>query len=468
MFIELRKLFSEKKIEKKEKRENIGAKKAAALLGGAVATGVSQGIAVNELMSSKHNKVLNSQNSKVVKDRLINEAKKQGTKIVEEPSFGNSAFLGSKSGKAYRKVTAAYAKRLRKKGVSNEDISKNINSISESVAGPNKKLWKNLGKDTIVMGNVDGTDILSHELGHSKYMVKGRSKMGLGKLSHKVYEASSLSTTTPVGAITSAINGYKSGVKAQKLKAEGKKESAWNKHRAWAVPVAMVAPMLVAEAAASKKGLNIMKSHGANKELLKASKKRLGSAWGTYAGLSASNAAIGEFSRQVGKSKERKRQEKNLKINSMYTVKRFSKASKEEKKLKELKPEGGLGLATLNLNRSSVRKGAARALKGYEEGKLNKGEAIKKAKKEGFKEGLKRSAVIGAVASAAGLASKAALAKGLTGASTKEVIKRLNKTAIAKRIASDAAYAGTVGGLISARGAKKRTEKTIDKSIKFK
>ena len=48
-------------------------------------------------MSSKHNKVLNSQNSKVVKDRLINEAKKQGTKIVEEPSFGNSAFLGSKS-----------------------------------------------------------------------------------------------------------------------------------------------------------------------------------------------------------------------------------------------------------------------------------------------------------------------------------------------------------------------------------
>ena len=311
MFIELRKLFSEKKIEKKE--ENIGAKKAAALLGGSAATGVSQGIAVNELMSSKHNKVLNSQNSKVVKDRLINEAKKQGTKIVEEPSFGNSAFLGSKSGKAYRKVTAAYAKRLRKKGVSNEDISKNINSISESVAGPNKKLWKNLGKDTIVMGNVDGTDILSHELGHSKYMVKGRSKMGLGKLSHKVYEASSLSTTTPVGAITSAINGYKSGVKAQKLKAEGKKESAWNKHRAWAVPVAMAAPMLVAEAAASKKGLNLMKSHGANKELLKASKKRLGSAWGTYAGLSASNAAIGEFSRQVGKSKERKRQEKKSK-----------------------------------------------------------------------------------------------------------------------------------------------------------
>ena len=102
----------------------------------------------------------------------------------------------------------------------------------------------------------------------------------------------------------------------------------------------------------------------------------------------------------------------------MYTVKRFSKASKEEKKLKELKPEGGLGLATLNLNRSSVRKGAAKALKEYEEGKINKGEAIKKAKKEGFKEGLKRSAVIGAVASAAGLASKAALAKGLTGAST--------------------------------------------------
>ena len=75
----------------------------------------------------------------------------------------------------------------------------------------------------------------------------------------------------------------------------------------------MAAPMLVAEAAASKKGLNLMKSHGANKELLKASKKRLGSAWGTYAGLSASNAAIGEFSRQVGKSKERKRQEKSKK-----------------------------------------------------------------------------------------------------------------------------------------------------------
>lgn len=467
MLTVLRKLFSEEKLKRK-KRENIGAKKAAALLGGTAVTKASQMIEMNELSPFSHFEALNNKESKMVKDKLINKVKKQGTKIVKDPSFDNSAFLGTKTGKAYRNATAAYAKHLRKKGLSNEKISRHIESIGNFASSGNKNVWKNLGKDTIVMGSVDGTDVLSHELAHSKYMVKGRSKMGLGKLSHKAYEASSRSTLSPIGAIASSINGYKSGVKAQKLKSEGKKESSWNKHRAWIVPTAMAAPMLVAEAAASKKGLNLMKSNGANKELLKASKRRLGAAWGTYAGRSASNVSAGEFFRQVGKSRERKRQEKSKKINSMYIVKRFSKASKEEKMLKELKPEGGLGLATLNLNRSSVRKGAARALKGYEEGKLNKGDAIKKAKKEGFKEGLKRSAVIGAAASAVGIASKAALAKGLTGSSTKEVIKRLNKTAIAKRIASDAAYAGTVGGLISARGAKKRTEKTIDKSIKFK
>lgn len=45
-----------------------------------------------------------------------------------------------------------------------------------------------------------------------------------------------------------------------------------------------------------------MKKLGASKELMKESRKRLGAAWGTYAGKTAvKSIALGEGSRYVGK-----------------------------------------------------------------------------------------------------------------------------------------------------------------------
>ena len=53
----------------------------------------------------------------------------------------------------------------------------------------------------------------------------------------------------------------------------------------------------VAEGKASLNGLKNMKKLGASKELIKESRKRLGAAWGTYAGRSLiNNIAAGEGS----------------------------------------------------------------------------------------------------------------------------------------------------------------------------
>lgn len=312
MLTELRKFFSSPDKEKKKERNKLKLAGSLAASGGAIAA--SSRLAYDELISGKHDKVMNSENAKKVKSELLKQAKKQGTKVVEDYGLGNSFYTGTNMGKFIRKGTAYHAKYLRKKGESNDSINNKINKISSSLGG-SKKSFKNLGKDTIIMGGgLDGTDLLSHEIGHSKYMVKGRSKMGLGKLAHKGYELSANATSIPlIGGTASIINGYKSGVKSQKLKSEGKKESTWNKNRSWIVPTAIAAPMLVAEAAASRKGIKMMKSAGANKELLNASKRRLGAAWGTYAGLASANVGLGQASRYAGKLVEKKRQDKSNK-----------------------------------------------------------------------------------------------------------------------------------------------------------
>lgn len=152
------------------------------------------------------------------------------------------------------------------------------------------------------MGKHNDADVLAHEIGHSNYLRSGRSKSIIGKAAHKGYQASSIATVSPIGHLGIAANGFHSGMKSAKLKAEGKKESTWNKVRAAAVPAALAAPLLVAEGKASLNGLKNMKKLGASKELMKESRKRLGAAWGTYAGQAAvKSIALGEGSRLAGK-----------------------------------------------------------------------------------------------------------------------------------------------------------------------
>lgn len=203
----------------------------------------------------------------------------------------------------------------------NKNYKKAADRIKDAVKSVyGDKVVDNLGKDSIVMGKHNDADVLAHEIGHSNYLRSGRSKSIIGKAAHKGYQASSIATVSPIGRLGIAANGFHSGMKSAKLKAEGKKESTWNKVRAAAVPAALAAPLLVAEGKASLNGLKNMKKLGASKELMKESRKRLGAAWGTYAGQAAvKSIALGEGSRLAGKGvgsliyKDKKKKDDNTK-----------------------------------------------------------------------------------------------------------------------------------------------------------
>lgn len=234
--------------------------------------------------------------------KLVDQVKKNGgPKIIEDPNFQNSAYVGTGAGKRVRNAIAYLKKKSRSSG--NKNYKKAADRIKDAVEGIyGSKVVDNLGKDSIVMGKHNDADVLAHEIGHSNYLRSGRSKSIIGKAAHKGYQASSIATVSPIGHLGIAANGFHSGMKSAKLKAEGKKESTWNKVRAAAVPAALAAPLLVAEGKASLNGLKNMKKLGASKELIKESRKRLGAAWGTYAGQAAvKSIALGEGSRLAGK-----------------------------------------------------------------------------------------------------------------------------------------------------------------------
>ena len=299
MILPKNKHFADKKEDSHRKA------KGAALIGGGLA--VSSGIGrMGDLISEKSGNyfgksTLNAEDAKSIGKKLIDQAKKNGgPKIIEDSNFQNSAYLGGKSGKILRGVLTKLKKKSRSSG------NKSYEKAADKIKGEVKKIYgdkvtSNLGKDTIIMGRFKDADVLVHELGHSNYQVSGRSKSIIGKAAHKGYGVSSIATNTSIGKLGVAANGFHSGLKSAKLKADGKKESTWNKVRAAAVPAVLAAPLLVSEGKASLNGLKNMKKLGASKELMKESRKKLGAAWGTYAGGAVKNIALGKGSRLVGK-----------------------------------------------------------------------------------------------------------------------------------------------------------------------
>lgn len=139
---------------------------------------------------------------------------------------------------------------------------------------------------------------MAHELGHSQYRRKDGTGGAIGKIAHKANTRFLKKNTSTI----SFVNGIHSGIKEEKAKQEGKKVSTWNKAKTIAVPVALSAPLLISEAAASKKGLEMLKKSGASKELMKDSKKLLGVNYGTYLAHAGKNVASGEVGRRIGKS----------------------------------------------------------------------------------------------------------------------------------------------------------------------
>lgn len=236
-----------------------------------------------------------SEHERQVKDDLLKKARNQGIKIVEMPSESNSAYMGTPLAGKLKKMFAPILK---------------------------GGTFDHLGEDTIIIGGekdslLNSAGVLAHELGHSQYISpkdsdRTLSKDFIAKTSHRLQPISSLAASK-AGILASAIHGYKSGVKSEKDKEEGKEESRWNKVRAVAVPGIAIAPNLIAEASASVKGLKMLKEAGANEDLLRSARGDLGAAFGTYAGASLLPIAAGAAGRLVGKGVTKLKNKKNRK-----------------------------------------------------------------------------------------------------------------------------------------------------------
>lgn len=286
-----------KEFSKKDKKsEEI--KGAAMLTGGVLAP--MAGHVIGDKVTRKSGKYLmnsdiTAKDKDQVKRKLLQKAKKQGIKVIDVPEFGNSAYVGSKAGSKIRNTVAAGLKVLRKYGHGDDarKISKQLGDSAEWQLG-SRKLWDNIGKDRVIMGRgkLSEVDVLSHELGHAQYMRPGRSKSIVGKAAHKL-DAVSKVATGKGGQVLSFAHGFRSGVKNERNKQKGKKSNTWDKVKSVAIPAALAAPMLIAEGKASLNGLKSMKKAGASKELMKQSAKRLGAAWGTYAGQASKSVVSG-------------------------------------------------------------------------------------------------------------------------------------------------------------------------------
>lgn len=107
--------------------------------------------------------------------------------------------------------------------------------------------------------------------------------------------------------LTGIAAGTVSGKVAARKEAKGEKESKLNRHAGWIAPLVVQAPGLIAEAAASRKGIKMMRGSGASKKMINQAKKSLTGAWGTYGAQGVMNAGVGELSRNIAYNKEKKK-----------------------------------------------------------------------------------------------------------------------------------------------------------------
>lgn len=213
-------------------------------------------------------------------------------KFIKSEGLGNSMAIGG--GRLGRLITdtpfGEYVKNSNVKQL--EGIG-----LKSSEKEPIKKA---LLTDSVVLGKgrFAGADVLAHELGHSHYQYRGGVKGLPIEAAHQLHGLGQFAAS-PVGTIVGGGLGFKSGLKKAKLESVGEKESKFNRIQGL-TPAIISAPMLISEAAASRKGLQLLKNAGASKESLAAAKKNLTNAWKTYGGVTLASTAVGEGSRGIG------------------------------------------------------------------------------------------------------------------------------------------------------------------------
>ena len=302
----LRQYTFSKKENKDSEEDEKSSKRKALGVGLGVGIGVSninnigRRIGQGALMKKVDEIRLSEEENSKLKSALKKQAKDQGTKIVEFPDLDNSmATEGGIIGRSVHKLLNKYPE-LR------EDLKKS------------DPITEHIGTDTIITGkgrNSDA-DVLAHELGHTQFAHRKRSKNFIAKAAHEISGLSKLGTSNKANVLYAA-SGFKNGLKSAKAKAEGKKEKTWDRIKSVAVPALVSAPLLITEASATGKGLKMLKNAGASKESMKQAKKALGAALGVYAlqagGSIASGYAGRLIGKAVGKKKYKNKEEKNKK-----------------------------------------------------------------------------------------------------------------------------------------------------------
>lgn len=306
--------------EKRRKKEKL--KGAGLIAAGSIGTagGIKASEKLNDIFLDKaieHSSKNDTQDKKLV-DKLIKRSKKQGTKIIKDKNFENSIYLGTNGGRLVDKLDKKFK----------------YNSLKEELGkfvGLGKKSSKEIGKDTIVMGLGDGNPaILAHEMGHAAMLRKKRSKDIIGKAAHsKISDIISIPSNIVfnpnkkyrrVGEAGFLGAGIIHGIKSAKREEEGDKKKARKERRKGIIRSSiLVSPMLIREAAASRKGMKYLKESGASKDTLRQSRKILGNAFGTYASialkpiaLEAGGTAVGYGAHKlISKFKNKKKENNN-------------------------------------------------------------------------------------------------------------------------------------------------------------
>lgn len=168
--------------------------------------------------------------------------------------------------------------------------------------------------DTINIGDyANGPDAIAHELGHRHYKLNPKSGK-IGKYAHKVGERiGDLDMLSTVGlGIASGIN------KAKKEILEGKKETTAEKVVPHIVTGSFLLPTLIAEGAASKRGLKILKQSGASKEIINKAKRDLFRNWGSYAAGIPGNMAVQELTKSIAYKIKKEDLKRDLKKKEKY------------------------------------------------------------------------------------------------------------------------------------------------------
>ena len=312
--------FSEEKENKEEEDQPKKKKKSgkSGLLGyGAYAAGIG----LNAYAGQKFLEDLEDEGTKESKglyDKLKENIKSRNVKIDDDKSFyvqGNKNAAYSPEMKGLRNIFARGIKGERKDGKKDSVWAKVKKTLNEANGGINvgKRGFK---IDKSMKGRAD---ILAHEMGHEHYMDgEGKGIKSVGGVLH--------SLRNPAVMIGGGLAAIHSGIKKEKLEREGKKESKWNKYKSVILPGIASAALVGSEAAAYIHGYNQLKKMGASEELLKDTRKKLGNALGTYAGLGLANIGSGLIGRAAGKKMAK----------GYYALKdKFGKKKEQENKKEE-------------------------------------------------------------------------------------------------------------------------------------